>query len=35
MAVFLQEIWREIFGDELTVIGKIDNKTLVRAIGSM
>ena len=33
VAVFLQEIWREMSGDEVTVVGKIDNKTLERAIG--
>ena len=34
MAVFLQEIWREMSGDEITIVGKIDSKTLERAIGS-
>ena len=34
MAVFLQEIWREMSGHEATVVGKIDSKKLERAIGS-
>ena len=33
-AVFLPEIWTEISGEEVTIVGKIDNKTLERAIGS-
>ena len=34
MAVFLQEIWREMSGEEVTVVGTIDNKTLERSIVS-
>ena len=34
IVVFLWEIWREMSGDEITVIGKIDSKKLERAIGS-
>ena len=34
MAVFLWEIWREMSGDEVTEVGKIDSKTLERAIGT-
>ena len=34
MKVFLQEIWREMSGKEVTIDGKIDSKTLERAIGS-
>ena len=34
MAVFLQEIWRELSGEEVAVVGMIDSKTLERAIVS-
>ena len=34
MAVFLREIWRELSGEEVAVVGKIDSKTLERAIVS-
>ena len=34
ITVFLWEIWREMSGEEVTIVGKIDSKTLERAIGS-
>ena len=34
MVVFLREIWREMSGEEVTVVGTIDNKTLERSIVS-
>ena len=34
MVVFLQEIQREMYRDDVTIVGKIDSKTLERAIMS-
>ena len=35
MAVFLQKIWPELSGKEVGVVGKIDSKTLEKAIVSI
>ena len=34
MAMFLREVWREISGDVMKIVGRTNNKRLERAIRS-